>query len=172
MAMVSSLTVGSLPVKATGSFEEHVHLFRTIQSQGVRVVINHKQECADGRDGSYHSRERLLVICQDNARPGQTEIDWTANDLDTLRHEAHHMIQDCVLGSVADGQLGLLFSDRQELDTFIKESLGEQNAERLMQVPSYSGHNEYRQLIELEAFATAAVITPNDIVDMMNKVCK
>ena len=166
------LSMGMMPVQATGTFEEHKRLYDTIHSHGVRVVINNPKYCPDSIDGMYASRERILSVCQDNATYMNEEVDWTANDLDTLRHEAHHMIQDCVLGGVADGQLGLLFSDREELDTFIKESLGEEMAAGLMQNRSYRNHDEYRQLIELEAFATAAVITPNDIVDMMNKVCK
>ena len=172
MAMVSSLTVGSLPVKATGSFEEHVHLYRTIQAQGVRIVINHKQECADGRDGSYHSRERLLVICQDMARPGQQEIDWTANDLDTLRHEAQHMVQDCAHGQMADRYLRPYYTDRQELIQFLNDSIGYDNAQELMTLDSYRNAPEHVKWTEMEAFAVAAVVDPKQIADALTKECR
>ena len=160
------------PVQATGTFEEHKHLYDTIHSHGVRVVINNPKYCPHNVDGLYASRERILSVCQDNADYTNAEVDWTANDLDTLRHEAHHMIQDCVLGGLGDGQLAHLFSDPEEQEAFIKSVLSDREAEHLMGSDSYSGHNQYRQLIELEAFATARVVPPLEIADMMNRVCR
>ena len=32
-------------------------------------------------------------------------VQWTENDLDTLRHEAMHVLQDCSAGRVGDGLL-------------------------------------------------------------------
>ena len=38
----------------------------------------------------------LMVICQENRIPGVREMtSWTEEDLDTLRHESHHLVQDC-----------------------------------------------------------------------------
>ena len=156
----------------TGSFAEHKRLYDTIHSFGVRVVINHPKYCVDSVDGSYHSYERILSICQDNADYSNKETDWTENDLDTLRHEAHHMIQDCALGGLGDAQLSLLFGDMAQAKAFVQSVLPQSQQERLMGLDTYSGHNAYRQMIELEAFATAAAISPNDITDKMNEVCR
>ena len=41
-----------------------------------------------------------------------------------------------------------------------------------MGLDTYSGHNAYRQMIELEAFATAAAISPTDITEKMIEVCR
>ena len=156
----------------TGDFDSHLELYQTIHSYGVKVYINHPEYC-DGRvDGSYISTLRILNVCQDNARPGGQEVTWTENDLDTLRHEAHHMVQDCAGGGHANGHLVHLFSNRPQLLNFIENVLGEEEAKRLMTSDSYQGHNRERQLIELEAFATAAVISASDITDKMNEVCR
>ena len=174
LALVSSLTVGAVPAAATpntGSFDDHIRLYQTIQSHGVTVYFNHPQHCNGGINGSYISVRRVLNVCQDRARPGQQETDWTANDLDTLRHEAHHMIQDCAGAGNGNGHLVHLFSNRQELHSFIGSVYTQAEQNSLMGGRSYSGHNRERQLIELEAFATAAVISANDIADKMNQVC-
>ena len=180
LACVSALTVGVMPAAvnpakatpATGDFNSHLELYQTIHAYGVKVLINSPEYC-DGRvDGSYISTLRILNVCQDNARPGEAETTWSENDLDTLRHEAHHMIQDCAGGGHANGHLVHLFSDRSQLLSFIQNVLGEEEAKRLMTSDSYQGHNRERQLIELEAFATAAVISARDITDKMIQVCR
>ena len=43
-----------------------------------------------------------MVVCQDN-RTGTEEVAWTDNDLDTIRHESVHYLQDCISG--LDGEL-------------------------------------------------------------------
>ena len=156
----------------TGNFAEHKRLYDTIHSVGVRVVINDRNYC-DGRiDGSYHSRERVLSVCQDNGSAHQREVDWTANDFDTLRHEAHHLVQDCMRGGLGDSQLGLLFGTIKDSRAFVSEVYTPSEMRHLMGADSYSGHNDFRQQIELEAFATAAIISPNEIADKMLEVCR
>ena len=174
LAIISTFTVGAMPAAArpnTGSFDDHLHLYRTIQSHGVTVHINNPKYCNGQIDGSYISTRRVLNVCQDRARPGQSETDWTANDLDTLRHEAHHMIQDCAGAGVANGHLVHLFSNRQELLSFLDSVYSRSEQRSLMGNTSYQGHNRERQLIELEAFATATVIDARTIADKMNQVC-
>ena len=108
-----SFTVAPVAATNTGSFDDHVHLYNTLESVGVTVLINEPKYC-DGRiDGSYSSRDRILNVCQDNATYMNREVDWTANDLDTLRHEAHHVIQDCYLGTLGDSQLAPIHGSRQ-----------------------------------------------------------
>ena len=159
------------PVMATGTFEEHKRLYNTIHSYGVTVKINDPRLCASGNNGSYHSRDRVLSICQDNKR-GTQEIDWTPNDLDTLRHEAQHMIQDCYRGRLGDSQLAPIFGSYQDTHEFITDTLGQAEANRLMNLPAYKDASDHRKYVELEAFAVAAVISPNDIVSKMNELCR
>ena len=171
LALTAALAFTPTAGLTTGNFAEHKRLYDTIHSVGVRVVINHPRYCTGSVDGSYHSRERILSICQDNASYDNAEVDWSANDYDTLRHESHHLIQDCVRGGLGDSQLGLLFGSMNDAEEFVKTVYTPQQMRTLMGSPSYSGNNAFRQMIELEAFATASVISATDITDKMLEVC-
>ena len=169
---VATVIGGTMPGLTTGSFADHKALYDAIQSVGVRVTINNPKYC-DGRvDGSYHSHARVLSVCQDRATYMNNEVDWSSNDLDTLRHEAHHLIQDCALGKLGDGQLSLLFGDMAQAKAFVQSVLPESQQRELMSFDSYAGHNAYRQMIELEAFATAAAISPQDITNKLYEMCR
>ena len=170
-------TVGALftlPVaaQATGTFEDHKYLFNTIRANGVTVLLNSAEHC-DGRiDGSYISTRRILNVCQDNAQPGGPEVEWTANDLDTLRHEAHHMVQDCAGAGLGNGHIVHLFQDSNQQRQFIDSVYTQRRQQELMGVDSYTGHNRYNQLIELEAFATAASVDAQTIASKLNELCR
>lgn len=172
LAAIAALTFTPTAGLTTGNFAEHKRLYDTIHSVGVRVLINNPKYCTGSVDGSYHSRERILSICQDNASYMNNEVDWTANDYDTLRHEAHHLIQDCVKGSLGDRQLGLLFGSMDKAEEFVKTVYTPAQMRELMGSPSYRGNNDYRQMIELEAFATASIISATDITNKMIEVCR
>ena len=81
------------------------------------------------------------------------------------------MVQDCAGAGLANGHLVHLFHQRPQLLSFIDSVYSRAEQRSLMGSDSYSGHNGERQLIELEAFATAAVISANQIADKMNEVC-
>ena len=171
-AVLSSFTIGAMPAAANNNnFDEHYHLYQVIHSVGVTVKINDPHLCTGSVDGSYHSRERILSICQDNMRRPHQEVTWTPNDYDTLRHEAHHLVQDCVMGSIGDSQLSPLFGNQHELKQFVDATLSSDMQRGLMGQDVYSGHNAQRQWIELEAFATAASVSPLTIADKITQVC-
>lgn len=172
-ALATALFVSLLgvPAMATelGTFDDHKNLYNTIQSLGIRITINDPRHCSSGIDGAYNSGQRLLVVCQDNA-VSRREVDWTANDLDTLRHEAHHIVQDCTLGSLGDNRLAPLFGDKESTMEFIRQSIGETRARQLMNNPAYRGRNS-THLTEMEAFATASFIDANTIARKLTEVC-
>ena len=64
----------------------------------------------------------LVVTIQDNRENSDIVDNWTPNDLDTIRHEAVHAIQDCIDGSV-DNELEMIFDYDELVDRF-----GEGNA--------------------------------------------
>ena len=172
LAAIAALATITPTAAIAENFSEHKRLYDTIHSVGVRVVINNPKYCTGTIDGSYHSRERILSICQDNATYMNQEVTWTENDFDTLRHESHHLIQDCVRGGLGDSQLGLLFGDMAQAKDFVATVYSPQEMRHLMGSDSYSGHNAFRQMIELEAFATASVISATEITNKMLEVCR
>ena len=54
-----------MPAKATGTFDEHKHLYNIIRAHGVTIKINDPRECNKGVDGSYYSRNGILHICME-----------------------------------------------------------------------------------------------------------
>jgi len=112
------------------------------------------------------------VICQDNREEADVEVDWTPNDLDTLRHEAHHVVQDCKVGAQGDDLLGSVFESEEDWKQFILNS-GYSVAELNGIAESYAerGADDETLVIELEAFAVANVINANDIAQAVRTYC-
>ena len=98
---------------------------------------------------------------------------WTENDYDTLRHEAHHIIQDCVDGKRGDGNLETLF-EGSELGKFVFDAgIGKQQLESIIGVyAGDKGLDDDDVLVEIEAFAVANSIPADTIADTMLRVCK
>lgn len=107
---IAALTVASPALAApTGLDRDHLFLWSTLERHGVGVYVNPQQVCNNPKrdvDGIYFYNpnfdKAVLAVCQDN-RTGEdrVEVKWTANDLDTLRHEAMHYLQDCIDGEVS-----------------------------------------------------------------------
>ena len=171
--MVTALSVCGVGVRA-GVEEEHEHLLSAIESVGVTVLFN-TWECKDRDrdiDGLYNSRLGKLVICQDNAKwSTDYRIGMTLNDYDTLRHEAHHVIQDCVSGEIGDGLLGDLFKDPDDYNEFVSSTIGESGAAQVATSYGAAGADRLTILLEVEAFAMASSVPASVIGDTMRKIC-
>ena len=152
-----------------GSAEAHGLLVDEIRNHGVKIVIN-DPFCGEeeGLNGFYAGRERTLVVCQDNGVPGGPVVAWTANDLDTLRHEAQHLIQDCRVGSNHDHALAPVYHSPTAL---AQEILGFDGVQRITAVYREQGADDLTLLLEYEAFAVAARNIPLDQSQDLVKVC-
>lgn len=177
MKLKSLLIAGILAIPAIFSNqvkadEQHRYLAQTIRSLGVPVSINTKLHCRPGESGSYFSAG-FMVICQDNRKKEGVEVEWTVNDLDTLRHEAQHIIQDCAAGKIGDGKMSLMFDTEKELTQFLSNSGYTQ--QQLQQIAAHYGKqgiDGYDLLMELEAFAVARSIPANLIADKLKEYCQ
>tara|TARA_B100000925_G_scaffold162682_1_gene122156 strand:+ start:745 stop:1287 length:543 start_codon:yes stop_codon:yes gene_type:complete len=158
---------------AENTFEDHVELFNTIKDTGITVLINPKLHCMySDIDGFYHRDAALLVVCQDNSYAGGPQVEWTANDLDTLRHEAHHVVQDCALGGIGDGRFELLFSEEGKLAEFIsKSSYTEEQVEDIVSWLTDEGLSEENILMEVEAYVVAQDIDATSISNKIKEFC-
>lgn len=165
---IATLMIGT-PVMATGTFEDHQELWNSLQSVGVRTEINSK-DCSGGSDGFYQTYRRRLVICQDNGGTDGREVGWTRNDLDTLRHEAHHVVQDCLGGRPFDGRLDNLFEDKK-LAKFVTDRLSEDQIKFIIQTYSEKGAPDHVIMKELEAFAVASAVSPTVISTAVRDAC-
>ena len=144
-------------VPQEGSFAAHVRLAKMLEKSGVDFILN-PSKC-DERDalGWYNGRGRELVVCQENKIPGSSrEVAWTDEDLDTLRHEAQHAIQDCMVGGNHDHRLGSVYDRPVAL---AKRHLSPRTINWIINT-GYRDASDHVKVLELEAFAVASMNRP------------
>ena len=142
-----------------GAPVDHQPLIQAIEGTGVRVTYHHPA-CARGTvDGFYNGDTKTFVICKGN-RP------WNENDLDTLRHEATHLLQDCVDGKI-DYQMESVTPDPL---AFARASgFKSRDIERLRNAYSSLPYDEF--LLEVEAFAAARSTSAAEIAALISQSC-
>ena len=153
---------------------QHVELFNAIESVGVTVTANERAWCEtpDKFYGVYMPFQKQIVICQLNSTNvfDGTVYTFDAEDLDTLRHEAHHLIQDCLDGKL-DARLEPLFSDEQDRAEFLANADKNELA-RVRYIYASHGADEHMIVLEQEAFTVAAYVPANVIADGVTRSCK
>ena len=165
-AALAAATVIGTSAQAVNVDPDHFALGKAIVATGVQFKIN-PAECftQEGAMGWYWSAKNELVVCQENAIRPDTEVSWTAEDFDTLRHEAQHLIQDCVDGS-QNNQLNSVYKEPIQLG---KSVLGNAGIQRI--VKAYAGKSEHVIVLEIEAFAVAALNDPLEQVNDIKTFC-
>ena len=165
-ASVATPTRGNI---AEGSADAHVLLVQAISNNGVTFAVNHPY-CGkkEGMMGFYSGKERLLVVCQDNGVAGGPVVKWTANDMDTLRHEAQHMIQDCIAGTNHDHVLAPVYKSPTGL---AQDVLGPEAIVEITQRYRENGASDLVLLLEYEAFAVAAMNIPAEQAQDVKTYC-
>ena len=169
--------------EATRLDAQHQYLWDTMESKGVWGFVNPEKVCQDPNrdiDGAYfYSREAqhpILVVCQDNRQnPSTDEVAWTANDLDTVRHEAMHFLQDCMDDKI-DQQLQPFYDGPGGAPgdlTYreIMRRLGEEYAYRIYLTYNNAGADSKTIRLEHEAFYVAANISPVTIAQAIDAFC-
>ena len=164
---LSLLTIPGVSAKIDSNHDE---LKRTLNGVGVEVFLNETELCNGKESGMYSPEYNAIVICQDDRiETSDQEVDWTENDYDTLRHEAQHVVQDCMEG-IDNDKMSLFFSDRLEYIEFVV--MGLTKLEFFHIVEAYRSFDSDIILNELEAFAVAKGVKPNTIAKALRGVCK
>ncbi len=147
--------------------DEHNRLLRAIGATGVVVKINPASCDADEDNyGWYWAAKNELVVCQENKIYGSSrQVPWTAEDFDTIRHEAHHVVQDCRDNSL-NGQLHAVYKEPIEL---ARSVLTDRRAEWIIE--SYGDRGEHIVVMELEAFSVAQMNDPAEQVRDVRQFC-
>ena len=167
-AVITAGVMGASPAFAGNRISDHAELWNTIKEAGISTHIN-PEMCDDETDGFYSSTYKVFVVCQDNGVPGGDVVEWTDNDLDTIRHEAHHVVQDCIDGTLGDGLLSPFFGP-EELKEFVKNStLSDRKVNWI--IKSYSDKTEMEVIKEIEAFAVAKDVSASTISSVVKKFC-
>lgn len=155
-----------------GSMDAHAALIHGLNQAGITVVVNSRR-CAGvpGEPkfkGAYTPASRIVNVCQENGVPGGDIVEWTLNDLDTLRHEAHHVVQDCLAGTEYDGQLKSVYPDTYALAV---KTLGQVEVNRIIFTYLVAGADDHTIKMELEAFVIAARNTPFAQRQLLSSAC-
>ncbi len=162
---VASLTV-SAPAVAQSNIDHHIRLVEAVKETGVRFYIN-PSGCDERKVyGWYSATNNELVVCQVNrVRYSSRPVDWTEEDLDTLRHEAHHVVQDCMDGRL-QGNLGVVYKDPLALGVDV---LGRDGVVKVVEM--YEAAPDKTKVLEVEAFAVAAMNDPLEQVSDVYRYC-
>ena len=166
LAVLAATSISASPAKAASNHADHVALANAVKAAGVSIYVN--PEVCWERDsyGFYISSIKALVVCQE----GKTQPDvvgvWSEEDYDTLRHEAQHMIQDCMVGTLADDQLGSVYREPVNL---AKHTFSMQEIRNI--IAAYPNASEHVLVLELEAFSVAAINDPIEQAQDVRKFC-
>ena len=166
-ALALPLTMAG-PASAGELDSRHTELADAVESTGVTLYINPTEVCdqEDAPMGLYSGTHKVMVVCQDNRVAGSEKVvRWTSNDLDTLRHETQHLIQDCVDGSL-DGELDAVYREPVAL---AHEVLGVRGIRSIVRV--YDEAPDHVILLELEAFSVAAMDDTTEQVADVARYC-
>lgn len=165
--LVTAAPVAAAPA-AGNTFQDHQNLWEALQKAGVQTIIN-STECEKDLAGFYwipDGKNPQLVVCQENSTPGGPEVGWTAFDLDTLRHEAQHAIQDCVDGR-QDMELDLVLPTEWSMGV-----LGQEAVQWIAETYVKNGATPSVVLAEYEAFAVAENVPASVIAQEVGSTCK
>ena len=179
------LTSSAARVSATergregNTFDDHIELVDALGRAGVRVYFNpYVCEPKEGLNpsGFYVSQSRQLVVCQDNGKWDGETVPFTANDLDTIRHESQHVVQDCADG-IGDNSLVNMFpvvktKGRVSLSEFVSGSgLSPRTLMHIFSTYSQAGADNKVIGLEFEAFAVAHSISAAQIAQAVDNTC-
>jgi hypothetical protein len=171
---LAALGVTALPfevlARGRSNHQDHYRLAETLVATGINFRVNPPRcDTKDNTYGWYWAARNELVVCQENKIYGSTrEVNWTEEDYDTLRHEAHHLVQDCMAHGRRDGRLGAVYESPLNLG---KEILGTSNMESIGQAYRSQGADAHTVVMEIEAFSVAAMNDPLEQVRDIQRYC-
>ena len=138
----------------------HEVLIQVVQSTGMPIIYDHPL-CDDGLvAGFYNGKENLFAVCKFDGP-------WTPYHLDTLRHEAQHLVQDCLDGRIDYVFPGTFLEDPIEYAKSIGFTDKQLNGIRI----AYASLSYEEYLMEVEAFAVAASVDPKEIANAILNLC-
>ncbi len=164
-ALAAVTTIIPTAAEARNVDQAHIRLAQAVRTTGVTLKINPAACSKREVYGWYWAANKQMVICQQPATRTGVETYWTEEDLDTLRHEAQHLIQDCMDGQL-DGSLGAVY---QEPIALGKRIIGEDGIQYV--INAYSEASDHIKVMEIEAFSVAAMNDPAEQVRDIANFC-
>jgi len=162
LAAAAAAALSLSPAAATPSLGEAEHrLINTIRRTGTSVYLNcpgHVRWL-----GIYSSGHQAMAVCVEGRDPS----DWTAEEQDTLRHEAVHLAQDC-MGRLHDNELETTTTISKMLSIAVRSGV---DLEKIEQVYRAEGADDQTILLEWEAFSLAAILSTGEVEQLVRSAC-
>ena len=154
-ALIAALTI-SVPAVAKVD-PGTTQLLQTLTEYGIAIEYN-PSHCSNGYAGRY-TTEKLMTLCY----KGQP----TANDHDTARHEAMHVLQHCAAIRRGDtrGIVPLAINPNQR-NQWVSSVLSSGQINQIQQNYPARAHQ-----VELEAFAAAAHYDAYELASLVKAWC-
>ena len=169
LAALAVLSPAKAMARGQSNFGHHKQLWNAAAQTGVEMKINTPRCDTERAFGWYWAARNELVVCQENKIKGSNQqVEWTEEDYDTLRHEAHHLVQDCMARGNRDGVLGSVYTRPIELGYDV---LGKARSHRIAELYAENGADAHIQVMEIEAFAVAAMNNPLEQVQDIQRYC-
>ena len=162
LALAATLS-SSVAASDRGLGAPHARLIATLESKGVTVRIMPRGAAGTCSVawGSYSPGMREVIICIQGNQ-------FDEGSLDTIRHEAIHVAQDCRAFRLGDGALkaSLPLADSYKRGLSVGVNLDEALTPYVIR-----GYGQEVLTIEAEAISGAAVLTADQITDQIKEVC-
>ena len=176
LTTLAALASFTAPVFAASNINHHQQLWTAVESVGVSIRVNQSKDCDPKQNGIgkqvygwYSGMMRTLVVCQEEAiktgKYNRGQLTWSEEDLDTLRHEAHHLVQDCMDSSL-NAELSNVYTEPVELALKV---LGKEKSQRVVRM--YANATDHTKVMELEAFSVAQMNDPLEQVNDIKRYC-
>ena len=154
------IAAATLAMPATAKVDpDSVALLQTLQEYGVTVHYNSPEGCSGSHHGSYNTA-KVMHLCYRGRQP-------TAEDHNTLRHEAAHYLQHCANERRGGTGLRPLAVRPDERADFVLKALGNSYISQIKSLYPARAHQ-----IELEAFAMAETYTAGELITYIKDWCQ
>ena len=174
--LLAALTIlcTSVPSMAQSNHTHHQMLIEEAKKTGVTVYVNPDDVCNPEKTGGdkffgfYAGADKIMVICQEEAlKRGvyNTQYVWTEEDYDTLRHESHHLVQDC-RDETLNARLHTVYTKPL---VFAGTVLSKRRFSWV--VETYADRGDDMIVLELEAFSVAQLNDPLEQIEDIKKYC-
>lgn len=163
LAVTLSGSAGPALAISDATAAQHNDLTEALVGAGIKLYLDADICRANSRlGGFYHSPSLSLILCNKGSKK------MTEENLDTLRHEAIHVIQDCKNNIQGDKILGRV------LKPGTIESLAEKHGislEQIARVYKSQGADPSVIQLEYEAFTAAAGMSASTIASAVRIMC-
>ena len=166
-ALLLATMVGSAAPAAAITPEQaaqHNQLIKALEARGVAVTFDSPRcRALEDLSGYYMSTARSITLCTG----GSTAM--TEDNMDTLRHESIHVVQDCKGGGIGNRNLQPVFKPSAVLEMVKNSTL---DVDRMIEVYTSKGASKHVLNLELEAFSGASQLRADAIAYGVLSTCK